>query len=184
MAGGPETLWVWEVVVTRFVKVGVGALRLAAATSVMLGLTGASALQAQGAAPFAGFAGNWSGGGEIAMTDGSKERIRCRAQYSNPPSGNALHISINCASDSYKVNVISNVVADAGGDLSGTWRETTRQAEGNVSGRVNGGQIQATLDGTVYSISLSVNTRGASQSVSISAQGADVQSVRISMHKG
>src|SRR5258708_39026340 len=31
--------------------------------------------------PFAGMAGNWSGGGTVTLDDGSTERIRCRATY-------------------------------------------------------------------------------------------------------
>ncbi len=140
--------------------------------------------RAQGSAPFAGFSGSWSGGGDIAMTDGSRERIRCRASYSVSPSGQALHIDINCASDSYKVQVISNAVVSEGGHLSGTWREVTRQAEGSVSGQLTGpGQFQASLEGTVYGIELSVNTRGGLQAVAIEAQGTDVKSVHIQMRR-
>ena len=101
-----------------------------------------------------------------------------------PPSGEKLHISMNCASDSFKVQVISNVVADGNGGLSGVWRETTRQGEGSVSGQVVGpGQISASLDGTAYGIQLTVNTKGNQQSVAIQAQGTDVQSVRISLRR-
>ncbi len=147
-------------------------------------LVAATLVPALGAGPFDGFSGNWAGGGDIAMTDGSKEKVRCKAEYSVPPSGGALHININCASDSYKVQVISNVVAAADGSLSGTWRELTRQAEGSVSGRIAGpGQIQASLEGTVYGIQLSVTTKGSQQAVAIQAQGTDVQSVRIQMKK-
>ena len=155
---------------------------LAPAPAVAL-LIAATVSQAQNA-PFAGYPGNWAGGGDIAMTDGAREKVRCKADYSVPPSGSALHISINCASDSYKVQVISNVVAAADGSLSGTWRELTRQAEGSVSGRIAGpGQIQASLEGTVYGIQLSVTTKGNQQAVAIQAQGTDVQSVRIQMKK-
>lgn len=145
----------------------------------------ASVAQAQTAAPFAGFSGEWSGGGDIAMTDGSREKIRCKASYSVTPSGEGLHVSINCASDSYKVQVVSNIVVDAGGQLSGSWQEKTRQAEGSVTGRIAGpGQIQASLEGTVYGIQMSVNTRGNQQAVAIRAQGTDVQKVDIVMRRG
>ena len=147
-------------------------------------LSGGVLAEAQGASPFAGFAGTWSGGGDVNLTDGSHEKVRCKAEYSVPPSGEKLHIAMNCASDSFKVQVISNVVSDGNGGLSGVWRETTRQGEGSVSGQVVGpGQITANLEGTAYGIQLSVNTRGNQQSVAIQAQGTDVQSVRISLRK-
>ncbi|MGZ9188286.1 MAG: hypothetical protein ACXW6R_26805, partial [Candidatus Binatia bacterium] len=31
--------------------------------------------------PFAGFSGSWSGNGTVALSDGTTERIRCRASY-------------------------------------------------------------------------------------------------------
>ena len=31
--------------------------------------------------PFAGLAGSWTGSGSISLSDGSKERLRCRATY-------------------------------------------------------------------------------------------------------
>ncbi|HEX4768032.1 MAG TPA: hypothetical protein VH414_17335 [Lichenihabitans sp.] len=157
---------------------------MAAAVPAVGLLLAAPLLHAQGAMPFAGYSGHWAGGGDITMTDGSKEKIRCKADYSSPPSGDALHININCASDSYKVNVISNIVAGPGGHLSGTWRELTRQAEGDVSGRIAGpGQIQASLQGTVYGIELSANTKGNQQAVAIRAQGTDVQAVNITLRR-
>ena len=146
---------------------------------------GSVAVEAQGASPFSGFSGTWSGGGDVNLTDGSHEKVRCKAEYSVSPSGENLHISMNCASDSFKVQVISNVVADGNGGLSGVWRETTRQGEGSVSGQVVGpGQLSASLDGTAYGIQLTVNTKGNQQSVAIQAQGTDVQSVRISLRRG
>ncbi len=135
------------------------------------------------AGPFTGFAGEWSGGGDISMTDGSQEKIRCKASYSVGPSGEALNINVNCASDSYRVNIISNVVAQ-GTSFSGTWRETTRQADGKVTGRVPApGELQASLDGTGFGIQLAATTNGKQQAVTIQAEGTDVKSVKISLHK-
>ena len=156
----------------------------AALVGVVALLSAGISVKAQDASPFNGFSGTWSGGGDVNLTDGSHEKVRCKAEYSVPPSGEKLHISMNCASDSFKVQVISNVVADGSGGLSGVWRETTRQGEGSVSGRVVGpGQISANLEGTAYGIQLTVNTRGNQQSVAIQAQGTDVQSVRISLRR-
>ena len=135
------------------------------------------------AGPFAGFAGEWTGGGDIAMTDGSQEKIRCKASYSVGPSGEALNINVNCASDSYRVNIISNVVAQ-GTSFSGTWRETTRQADGRVTGSIPApGELQANLDGTGFGIQLAATTNGKQQAVTIQAEGTDVKSVKISLRK-
>src|SRR5437773_1886626 len=81
--------------------------------------------------PFAGMAGNWSGGGTVTLDDGSKERIRCRATYAVGAGGTGLNLSLTCASDSYKFILSSNVVAQ-GGALSGTWSESSRGISGNL----------------------------------------------------
>jgi hypothetical protein len=59
----------------------------AAALAVAVGLfapPGVETSLAQGAGPFAGMAGSWSGGGAITLASGSHERIRCRAVYEAP----------------------------------------------------------------------------------------------------
>ena len=153
----------------------------AGATTVLLSTVALTPAIAGG--PFTGFAGEWTGGGDIAMTDGSQEKIRCKASYSVGPSGEALNINVNCASDSYRVNIISNVVAQ-GTSFSGTWRETTRQADGRITGSVTRpGELQASLDGTGFGIQLAATTNGKQQAVTIQAEGTDVKSVKISLHK-
>src|SRR5262245_19718142 len=72
--------------------------------------------------PFAGMAGNWSGSGAVTLDDGSTERIRCRATYGVGAGGNALNLTLICASDAYKFDLRSEVAA-TGGTLSGTWSE-------------------------------------------------------------
>ena len=167
-----------------FPTVSVLAARFGRLVPALAILLAAPMAQAQKAAPFDSFAGSWTGGGEVNLSDGTHEKVRCKADYSVPPSGEKLHIAMNCASDSFKVQVISNVVVDGSGNLSGVWRETTRQGEGSVSGQVIApGQISASLDGTAYGIQLTVNTRGSQQAVAIQAQGTDVQSVRINLRK-
>ena len=150
----------------------------------LVGLLSAATLTpAAAAGPFANFAGEWTGGGDINMVDGSHEKIRCKASYGVGPSGDALNINVNCASDSYRVNIISNVVAQ-GSSFSGTWRETTRQVSGDVTGQIPGpGQYQANLQGTGFGLELAATSNGKIQAITINAQGADVQSVKISLRR-
>ena len=44
-------------------------------------------------APFAGLAGVWSGSGSIALADGHRERIKCRATYAVSETGAGLQQS-------------------------------------------------------------------------------------------
>ena len=56
------------------------ARRLAFAAAAFF-VTSTAIAHAQSGGPFAGMAGNWSGGGTVTLDDGSSERIRCRATY-------------------------------------------------------------------------------------------------------
>src|ERR1700674_1894979 len=87
---------------------------------------------AQAAAPFAGMAGSWSGGGRIDLQDGTSERIRCRASYAVGGGGSTMQQQLRCASDSYRFDVSSTVESRAG-SLSGSWSELTRNLTGQIS---------------------------------------------------
>jgi hypothetical protein len=95
-------------------------------------------------------------------------------------NGTRLEQSLRCASDSYRFDVNSNIVSE-GGTLSGSWTETSRNASGGVSGRMSGGQIQARIDGAGFSASLTVNTRGDRQSVTIESPGHEVTEVSVAL---
>ena len=154
-----------------------------AAALPLVAVMSSAAAPAFAAGPFTGFPGEWVGTGDVTMTDGSRDRIKCKASYSTGPSGQALNINVNCASDSYRVNIISNVVAQ-GSQFSGTWRETTRQVNGDVTGRVPApGEYQARLSGTGFGLELAATSNGKSQAITINSQGTDVQSVKISLRK-
>lgn len=133
--------------------------------------------------PFAGLSGTWTGNGSVLMSDGSQERIRCRATYSVPPLGQVLNQGLRCASDSYTIDVRSNVMASSGGALSGTWSEATRQVSGDLSGSVTPGHIQTSVEALGFSAQLSITTVGARQSVSLKPEGMDVQAVTIEMRR-
>ncbi|MGA2126231.1 MAG: hypothetical protein ABSG76_08770 [Xanthobacteraceae bacterium] len=136
--------------------------------------------QAEQAGPFAALRGSWSGSGIITMSNGANERIRCRAAYL--PGSRDLQLTLRCASDSYNFNLASDVHSE-GGALSGSWTEATRNASGSISGRVSGSQIEATAKGGSFAANLLLVTRGARQSVSIRAAGADITGVDIALNR-
>ena len=140
------------------------------------------AAHAHGAGPFAGLAGSWSGGGNITLSSGASERIRCRATYAVAPAGNALQQTLRCASDSYRFDLTGNV-ASQGGALSGSWTEATRSASGTLSGRISGGQMQLRAEGPGFGANLAVATRGDRQSVSIRSAGTDISEVAITLSR-
>jgi hypothetical protein len=92
--------------------------------------------------PFAGFDGSWSGTGTVSLSDGTTERIRCRANYKVDGSGSGLQQTLRCASDSYKFDLSSNVTTQ-GDRIVGTWSEASRNINGNLQGTAGGGRIKS-----------------------------------------
>jgi hypothetical protein len=139
-----------------------------AAVTLLAAAVFSSASYAQ-SGPFAGMAGNWSGGGTVTFDDGSTERIRCRASYAVGAGGNGLNQSLTCASDSYKFNLSSNVVAN-GGALSGTWSESSRNVSGNLEGRGSNGNFQVVASSAGFTANITLTTRGNRQSIVIRSE--------------
>ena len=140
-----------------------------AAAALLIASVWGTAGQAQSSGPFAGLAGNWSGGGTVTLDDGSTERIRCRASYAVGAGGNGLQQTLTCASDSYKFNLTSNLVAQ-GSAVSGTWNETSRNINGNIEGRSSGGVFQVVATSPGFTANLTLTTKGNKQSVVILAE--------------
>lgn len=134
--------------------------------------------------PFAGLSGRWSGSGTVTMTNGSAERIRCRATYAVNATGKAVQQTLRCASDSYRLEISSNVMSE-GGSLSGSWTEATRGINGSISGRASSSEIVANVSGDGFAAHLDVRTHGDKQSVTIRPQsGTDVTAVSIALRRG
>ena len=103
--------------------------------------------------------------------------------YAVNATGKAVQQILRCASDSYRVEIISNVISE-GGSLSGSWAEATRGVSGNVSGRASDAEIVANLASAGFTARLDVRTQGDKQSVTIRPQGGtDVTAVSIALRK-
>lgn len=157
------------------------ALGLAAGVAIALGL--AAPQTAAAAAPFASFAGSWSGSGEVIGTNGNRERIRCRAQYSEAKQGEALNQTIVCASESYRIDITSYVEA-TGSSVQGYWREATRNVSGQMSGSIEGGRFNGDVVGPGFSAAVSLSSNGRTQAVNIRPQGGDIADVQIELRRG
>ena len=131
---------------------------------------------------FAALAGSWSGGGTIVMSNGNTERLRCRANYNVGGGGASATQELRCASDSYRVDIQSNVALN-GNAVVGTWTETSRGVSGQVRGQIRGSDITAQIISPTFAAGLSIGTRGNSQSVSIRVNGGDVSSVSLALKK-
>jgi hypothetical protein len=140
-----------------------------------------SASQAQ-SGPFAGFDGSWSGNGTVALSDGTTERIRCKADYKVNGSGLGLKQNLHCASDSYKFDLSSEVTSQ-GDRISGNWSERSRNIFGNLQGTAGGGEIEVFVEASGFAANLKLTTRGNRQTVQISSKG-EIRGVNITMTKG
>jgi hypothetical protein len=131
--------------------------------------------------PFAGFDGAWSGQGTVSLSDGSTERLRCRADYKIGNSGLGLKQTLRCASDSYKFDLSSDVTSQ-GDRISGQWTETSRNIFGSLQGTAGSGKIDVLVEAPGFSASLMLRTIGNRQTVQISSKG-DIRAVSITMVK-
>jgi hypothetical protein len=154
------------------------AIKAAAAGALLL--LSMSASQAQ-SGPFAGFDGAWSGNGTVALSDGTTERIRCKADYKVNGSGLGLKQNLHCASDSYKFDLSSDVTSQ-GDRISGNWSEASRNIFGNLQGTAGGGQIDVFVEASGFAANLTLRTNGTRQTVQISSKG-EIRDVTITMVK-
>ena len=131
--------------------------------------------------PFSGFNGVWSGNGTVALSDGTTERIRCKADYKVDDSGLGLKQNLRCASDSYKFDLTSDVTSH-GDRISGRWSEASRNIFGNLQGTAGGGQIDVFVEASGFAANLTLRTSGNRQTVQINSKG-EIRGVTITMVK-
>lgn len=131
--------------------------------------------------PFASLSGHWSGSGVVTLTDGSTQRIRCKASYTLHAGGRTVQQTLRCANDSYHIEISTNVTSE-GNFLTGSWSESTHNLSGSLSGRATESEIIANVAGNGFSARIHVRTHADKQSVIIQPQGdADIATVSIGL---
>jgi hypothetical protein len=152
-----------------------------------LGLAAAIVLSAPkpaalAASPFDRFVGDWRGGGQVVGSNGHRESIRCKAEYSEAKDGAAVNQTIVCASESFKLDIQSYAEA-SGGSLQGYWRETNRDVTGQMAGRISEGQFVGEITATAFSAAISLTSNGRTQTVNIQPRGGDISDVLIELKR-
>jgi hypothetical protein len=144
----------------------------------------ASSTYSQKANPFTRFGGNWTGSGLIHLSNGTTERIRCRAGFTPADVLNiiSLKLELRCAGDSYNFELQSELNYDSG-TLSGTWSEMSRGVNGRITGTINGDQIQAVAESQTFNAILELVTQGEKQTVRIQSPGSEMSEVRIGLNR-
>jgi hypothetical protein len=155
--------------------------RIAVAVGLFLLPVSATAQQHGGGA-FSRFAGDWSGEGTVKTSAGN-ERIRCKVHYDVAADGASLDQTMNCASDSYKLEVRSKVAA-TGTRFAGKWNEVTRDTIGDISGTITNMGIRGKIDGIGFTADLAISIQANRQSVTIDPTGAtDISQVAIMLKR-
>jgi hypothetical protein len=150
---------------------------LGAATVAFL-LVASSGSAQENSNPFAKFGGNWSGSGLIFLSNGSKERIRCRGNFR--PGDARLTLDLRCAGDAYNFE-LQSVLNYIDGVISGTWTELSRHLNGQVSGEIRGDQISAVAASQTFSATLELISQGDKQQVRITSPGGEITDVLIGL---
>jgi len=131
--------------------------------------------------PFVGFDGAWAGNGTVSLSDGTTERIRCKADYKVNGTGLGLKQNLHCASDSYKFDLSSDVTSQ-GDRISGNWAEASRNIFGELHGTAGGGRIDVFVEANGFAATLVLQTTGNKQTVQINSKG-EIRGVNITMVK-
>ena len=129
---------------------------------------------------FESVAGSWSGAGMMKPSDGPRERVRCKADYTPKNNGQSLKLSLRCASDAYKMNLSANIDQN-GTDLSGNWFESQYRQGGKISGKNVNGVIEAKVEGETITALLNVQTKGNRQTFAMESPGAWISQVSVDL---
>ena len=138
-----------------------------------------SATHAAAGNPFDILLGSWRGSGQIVLSDGKAERLKCNAYYTG--GGSQLGMAIRCQSESSNVDIRSKL-SQSGGRITGTWEERTFNATGTAAGQASDDKISLQISGGVTG-TMSVSYSGSRQSVAIATQGIALKSVTIDLSR-
>jgi hypothetical protein len=151
----------------------------AAAVFATVSFAGASAT---GGGPFAGLEGVWGGNGTVTYSSGTKERLRCRVQYTVAGNADSLSQALRCASDSYKFQ-INAIYVHQNGNITGRWDEKMLEISGTITGNASAGHISGSLHGPGFLAKVVVDTNGNDQTVTIASEGQEIRQVAIEVRK-
>lgn len=134
---------------------------------------------ADASALFKQLVGSWRGEGDLVLEDGTRERLSCTGYYVLKAEGRGLSIASLCNSPKQKFEFRSLVMEDGSG-ISGQWEERTYHATGQVSGSATATTVSLSFSGTIEG-KISIALTGKTHSVNVSAAGAGIKGVSISL---
>jgi hypothetical protein len=135
--------------------------------------------QADATPLFKQLVGSWQGSGDLVLEDGTREQLSCRGYYVLKSEGEGLSIATLCNSPTQKFEIRS-LVAETTSGIAGKWEERTFNAAGEVSGSVTGNGMNLAISGPIEG-TIAISLAGKNHSVSITAAGAGIKGVSISL---
>src|SRR5215470_1938972 len=143
-------------------------LSAAVAMTVALMLVSTDGAKADTGNSFDVLLGSWRGSGQMELSEGKTERLKCNAYYTG--GGSRLGVAIRCQSEISNIEFRSKL-SQSGGRIN---------AEGTASGQATSGNINLAISGGVTG-SMLVSFGASRQSVSISTQGIALKGVSIDL---
>lgn len=160
------------------------AIAFGASAVIILGLGPTSPIRAAEGPLFANYLGTWTGAGQIALTGGNVESLRCKGYYTGKDGGRGMGLAVRCASPSNTLELRATLSsATDGSTISGEWEERTFNATGRISGQFRAGKIDLAIAGGGFTGVMRVAMEEQAQKVSIEAQGIAMKSINISFTK-
>ena len=141
----------------------------------------ASAMPAS-AGQFDRFAGRWAGWGQLGLSNGSVERMKCVTTYKVKNGGAGATQNFRCNSASYRFDAVVDYKA-SGGKLSGTWRERIYSIGGKVTGAYTRNSLRFIARSETFLSRVKISTSQCSQAIDIRPRDIEVTSISVSVKR-
>jgi hypothetical protein len=126
------------------------------------------------------FIGYWAGTGQVTMTNGSSEQLKCVATYK--AAGLQLRQNLRCASAGYSISAAVDLTV-TGQSIAGTWEEKTYSANGLITGQVTADGFALAIKGPTFTAEMGVAHSACKQNITIVPTGVDVIKISIALGK-
>lgn len=128
--------------------------------------------------PIENLAGKWTGHGALETSTGTRETVKCVANYDIKSNSTVIIQTIRCASASYKIDALTQMKV-TGDKITGNWTESSFGTTGSVTGHVRAGGFNVVVDGGLFSARMTVAAGKGSQTLNILPAGLAVSRISI-----
>ena len=127
------------------------------------------------------WAGYWTGGGKVQLSNGSSEDVKCVVTYK--VTGQQLRQNIRCAGQGFSFNGTAELDVGLNGAVTGNWTENTYSANGAVTGKATDSGFKLAISGATFTAVMDAATTSCKQTLDIIPTGLDVSRIAIGLGK-